>query len=109
MSETSEKRKSTTRPLLIAANRTSVTIKHLGDGRYEYSSGSGGLVTALHALKESQSLLWYGNPGKIVPDDDLTQVETEIRARGAVPVWIDAQLMDLYYNKFSSESFFVAW
>jgi len=93
------------RPIIIAANRTCVNIKPLGDGKYEYGIASGGLVTALNALKDSTKLLWYGNPGKAVPSDDLEKVEEEIRGKGAVPVWIDPHLMDLYYNKFSSKFF----
>lgn len=89
--------------LIIIANRLPITIKKQDSGEYRYSISSGGLVTGLSGLAKTTKFIWYGWPGISVPEQDVEKVEKGLREEhSAVPLWIEANLMELHYNGFSS-------
>lgn len=91
--------------LLLVSNRLPISIQRTEEGEYTFSAGSGGLVTGLRGLSKRTTFNWYGWPGLDVP-----QAETEYLTRrlkqehGAIPVFLDDDLAELYYNGFASKS-----
>lgn len=89
--------------LFLVSNRLPIAIKRMAPNEYIFSQGSGGLVTGLSGLSESTEFQWYGWPGLEVPGDEAGYLSGRLwDAYGAVPVYLDDKLADLYYNGFSS-------
>ena len=49
--------------LVVVSNRLPVTITRRNDNTYDYNLSSGGLVSALAALKSTIEFHWVGWPG----------------------------------------------
>lgn len=91
--------------LLIVSNRLPVSIKRSEKGAYDFSQGSGGLVTGLGGLSKSTKFLWYGWPGLEIPSIEQSGLAVQLKTEhDAIPVFIDDELSDQYYNKFASRS-----
>jgi len=89
--------------LIVISNRLPITIKQLGDGKFDYSMSSGGLVTGLSGLKKSQTFTWLGWTGLQLPENEVKTVTAELKEKyNAVPVWIADDIMDAHYNGFSN-------
>ncbi|KAI1162761.1 glycosyl transferase [Nemania serpens] len=92
------------RRLLLISNRLPITIKRKGEGQYEFSMSSGGLVTGLSGLSKTTSFQWYGWPGMELPEGEVAAVTKQLKAEyGAHPIFVDDDLMDRHYNGFSNE------
>lgn len=90
--------------LLIVSNRLPISISLNKSDKYEFSAGSGGLVTGLGGLSKSTKFKWYGWPGLEVPQAAQSDLADRlVRDHDAIPVFLDDELSDLYYNKFASE------
>lgn len=90
--------------LLIVSNRLPITIRRSGNGKYEFSMSSGGLVTGLSGLSKTTTFQWYGWPGLEVPEDEVPSVKQRLKDEfGATPVFMDDKLADRHYNGFSSK------
>ena len=90
--------------LLIVSNRLPISIAHEND-KYEFSPGSGGLITGLSGLSKSTKFQWYGWTGLEVPEPAQGRLAERLKEEhAAVPVFLDGDLSDLYYNKFASQS-----
>ena len=90
--------------LLIVSNRLPVSIVY-ENGNYKFSQGSGGLITGLSGLSKSTTFQWYGWTGLEVPEPAQDHLTKRLKEEyDAVPVFLDDELSDLYYNKFASES-----
>lgn len=64
---------------------------------------SGGLITGLSGLSKSTTFQWYGWPGIEVPKDEADDVTNRLwDEHNAVPVYLDGELAERYYNGFSS-------
>lgn len=94
--------------LIIASNRLPVSVKCKGDGTYDFTPSSGGLVTGLSGLaKSGVQYLWYGWPGMEIPQNDIPQVTGELLGKhDTVPVLLDRETAEQYYDGFSSASRF---
>jgi hypothetical protein len=88
--------------IFVVSNRLPVTIRRLEGGQYHVVPSSGGLVGALHGLSQSTKFQWYGWPGLEVPEQDQGLVKAVLSKRGAVPVFLNTDVADKYYNGFSS-------
>jgi len=89
--------------LLLVSNRLPVVIECSPDGSYTFTPGSGGLVSGLSGLSKSTEFEWYGWPGLEVPESEERNLTERLRDEyGAVPVFLDDGLADLYYNGFAS-------
>ena len=96
------KPRSTSR-LLLVSNRLPVTINRSEDGVYKFSQGTGGLVSGLRGLSKTSTYQWYGWPGLQIPAEEEESLTARLREEcGAVPIYLDDTLADLYYNGFSS-------
>lgn len=61
-------------------------------------------MSGLSGLSKSTKFNWYGWPGLEVPSSEETSLSERLRDDyGAVPVFLDDGLADLYYNGFASE------
>lgn len=86
--------------LIVVANRLPVTCSKERDGRWRLQVSAGGLVSALMGVS-SYRTLWIGWPGIYVkPGRDRDALSALLAAEGYAPVWLEAPLLDLYYNGF---------
>lgn len=91
--------------LIIVSNRLPVSITDLGQGRFDLKTSSGGLVTGLRGLANSGiEFLWFGWPGVEIAKSSSSHLgKTLWSEHNAIPVMLDQQTADLYYNGFSSK------
>ncbi|KAI9933566.1 hypothetical protein ASPWEDRAFT_53309 [Aspergillus wentii DTO 134E9] len=90
------------RNLIIVSNRLPLSVKRV-DGAYLSSLSSGGLVTSLSGLTKSTEFRWFGWPGIEVKDSkDREQVCHSLDEHNAVPIFLDTNLANEHYNKFSN-------
>ncbi|KAE8348623.1 glycosyl transferase [Aspergillus coremiiformis] len=89
--------------LLIVSNRLPITIRRSGNGKYEFSMSSGGLVTGLSGLSKTTTFQWYGWPGLEVPEHEVPSMKQKLKDEfNATPVFMDDKLADRHYNGFSN-------
>lgn len=90
--------------LVIVSNRLPISIKDMGQGNYETRASCGGLITGLRGVvKKGTEFLWFGWPGMEIPKDNVPPLKkTLMEERNAIPVLLDQDTSDLYYNGFSS-------
>lgn len=92
--------------LLIVANRLpvsmSMTRKSNGPSDISFSASSGGLVSAL-AGTDLQSF-WIGWPGgEVKSAEDRKTVITKLKPLNSIPVFLAADVCDLFYNGFCND------
>ncbi|SGZ52551.1 CIC11C00000004294 [Sungouiella intermedia] len=89
--------------VLVVSNRLPVTITRKGDGSYDYSMSSGGLVTALQGLKKSTEFQWLGWPGLEIPQDEQDKVNSDLMDKfKCTAIFLSDHIADLHYNGFSN-------
>ena len=89
--------------LLLVSNKTPVSIKRSSEGSYSFSQGSGGLISGVTGLSKTIPYTWYGWPGLEVPEEETVALSSRLRDDfGSVPVFLDNELADRYYNGFAS-------
>jgi trehalose 6-phosphate synthase len=89
--------------LLLVSNRLPITIKRSEDGTYDFSMSSGGLVSGLSGLTKATTFQWFGWPGIEIPDDEAGPLKQRLKDEyNAIPVLLDDEIADRYYNGFSS-------
>eukprot|EP01065_Artemidia_motanka_P037768 TRINITY_DN4664_c0_g1_i2.p1 TRINITY_DN4664_c0_g1~~TRINITY_DN4664_c0_g1_i2.p1 ORF type:complete len:939 (+),score=282.35 TRINITY_DN4664_c0_g1_i2:88-2817(+) len=90
--------------LIVVSNRLPVSITRGPDGGFFYKRASGGLVPAVEGVSaEVAGMLWLGNPGVVVPDEQIDDVsERLLKEGGCIPVWIDEDTANEHYNGFSN-------
>jgi trehalose 6-phosphate synthase len=90
------------RNLIIVSNRLPLSVKRT-DGSYQSSLSSGGLVTSLSGLTKSTEFRWFGWPGlEVAKKEDQELVAQSLDEHNAVAVFLDTNLANEHYNKFSS-------
>ncbi len=86
--------------LLLVSNRLPITIKRSDQAYCDFSMSSGGVVAGLAGLAKT---MWYGWPGAQVPNDQVAYLkERLLNEHGAVPIFMDDELSDRHYNRFSN-------
>ncbi|MBN1522083.1 MAG: bifunctional alpha,alpha-trehalose-phosphate synthase (UDP-forming)/trehalose-phosphatase, partial [Candidatus Aureabacteria bacterium] len=91
--------------LFIVSNRLPVSIQKTA-GRYQFERSVGGLATGLTNLLKKIRGYWIGWPGIV---DVSTKRRSEITQKlkghyNCIPVFLDAEEMDKYYNGFSNST-----
>jgi trehalose 6-phosphate synthase len=89
--------------LIIVSNRLPITIKKLENGCYECSQSTGGLAGALGGLAKSMPFRWFGWPGIEIPPEDEELVRQKVAEYDVLPIFLDSELANKYYNRFSSQ------
>lgn len=91
--------------LFVVSNRLPVTIERNDDGGYSFKESSGGLATGMCGVKREFEMVWYGWPGLELASDEEKTVTHALREKhNAVPVMVEDDLAEAYYNGFSSEA-----
>jgi len=89
--------------LLLVSNRLPITIKRSEDGTYDFTMSSGGLVSGLSGLTKTTTFQWFGWPGIEIPKDEVGPLKQRLKDEyNAIPVLLDDEMADRYYNGFSS-------
>lgn len=89
--------------IVLAANRLPCTVKRNEDGLYKFSPSSGGLATGLSGLRKTTEFQWYGWPGLHIPEGETGPITQRLQEEyKAIPVFIDDELADRYYNGFAN-------
>ena len=88
----------------MVSNKTTVTIKRSPEGTYSFTQGSGGLISGVSGLSQTIPYTWYGWPGLEIPEADIAALSRQLKDDfGSVPVFLDDELADRYYNGFASD------
>ena len=89
--------------LLIVSNRLPVTLA-VRDGRATVSRSSGGLATGLRGPHEQSGGLWIGWPGALdgLGTEALHEVDGQLAALRAVPVFLSAPEVEVFYEHISN-------
>ena len=90
--------------LVIISNRLPVIIKNI-EGKWQTSSGAGGLVTALAPVLRNRGGLWIGWPGTVEPIDidPLLEVATQQAGYAFQPVLLTKEERAKFYYGLSNE------
>jgi len=91
--------------LIVAANRLPVTPAYDEEtGEWHFKRSSGGLVSAFLGVKTFE-ITWIGWVGVDVPEEAREGIAARLRQQQpfrCIPVWLDEDTADLYYNGFSN-------
>jgi len=89
------------RQVYVLANRLPVSLTKI-EGKWTFRLSSGGLVSALGAVK-GMNMTWIGWLGCEVPPEEQASVSEQLWTQyRAVPVFLSAATSDLYYNGFAN-------
>jgi trehalose 6-phosphate synthase/phosphatase len=87
--------------LVIVSNRLPVTVSLTGD-RVELTPSAGGLATAMSGVR-GLDYQWIGWPGTEIPEPLRNRVDESLRSgHHCVPLYLTAEQVDLFYNRFSN-------
>lgn len=89
--------------LIIVSNRLPISGKRDEEGKWSFTKSSGGLVTALSGIKDTD-FIWVGWPGFDPQDpEEAESLKATLRDDyDCEPVMISEQMVDKYYNGFSN-------
>ncbi len=88
--------------LIVASTRLPITLTE-ADGKWEVTPSTGGLVTALAAVRGKRKFTWLGWPGADVVPSQRKQVTKLLARHGASPVFIAPEHVDGFYEGFSND------
>ncbi|MBI2429318.1 MAG: bifunctional alpha,alpha-trehalose-phosphate synthase (UDP-forming)/trehalose-phosphatase [Ignavibacteriales bacterium] len=92
-----------TRKIIIVANRLPVTIQGQGSG-IELVQSVGGLSTGLSSLPKEYQSVWVGWPG-LVRNEDKKEIEKRLVSEfNYHPIFLNAQMYDKYYVGYSNRT-----
>lgn len=88
--------------LIVASSRLPVTLAR-SDGKWSATPSTGGLVTALTAVRERRKFTWLGWPGTHVDEVDRKDVTRTLARKGTSPVFLPQEVMAGFYEGFSND------
>src|SRR5690606_3174919 len=89
--------------LIVASTRLPITLSHEEDGKWTAVPSTGGLVTALAAVREKRKFTWLGWPGTNVPEADRKEVSRTLSRHRTSPVFVPEEHMAGFYEGFSND------
>lgn len=92
----------TTGRLIVASSRLPVTLTQ-NDGIWSAAPSTGGLATALGAVRKKRKFTWLGWPGAHVAPADQESVRRTLARRGTSPVFLPKEVMAGFYEGFSND------
>lgn len=79
--------------LLVVTNKPPFNIKQDSEGNFTFTSGAGGLTSALSGLSKSTPFLWYGWPSSEIPEAAQAGLAAQLKEEhNAIPVYLDDKL-----------------
>ncbi|MEO3404860.1 bifunctional alpha,alpha-trehalose-phosphate synthase (UDP-forming)/trehalose-phosphatase [Mucilaginibacter sp. CAU 1740] len=88
---------------IIVSNRLPVKISKVDDV-YHSSPSEGGLATGLGSIYKQGDNVWIGWPGvEIAAQEDQDQITAELKDLSLLPVFLDQEEINQYYEGFSNE------
>src|SRR3989339_54278 len=92
--------------LIIISNRLPINITKV-EGKLHFEKSVGGLATALSSLRAFPKKVWMGWPG--IVDEELNEIEkteiiTELKKFGCIPIFLNQEKIDKYYYGFSNKT-----
>lgn len=85
--------------LIIVANRLPVSATRGPDGSWSLRDSVSGLVAGLRGAEKNYDVTWVGWPGMHVTSDaDKSTLGEALNGRRYHPVYLDENLVELYYN-----------
>jgi len=89
--------------LIVVSNRLPVKVTR-ENGEWKFLVSSGGLVSALEGVKHDHPFIWVGWTGKDVALKDQMPLKKRFwEELNCLPVFLNAQVADLYYNGFCND------
>jgi trehalose 6-phosphate synthase/phosphatase len=92
----------TSNKTIIISNRLPIKISE-ENGEYMLSPSEGGLATGLGSVYRKGNNIWIGWPGIDVPEDRQEEVTRKLVAYNLIPVFLNAEEINFYYEGFSNE------
>lgn len=91
--------------VVVVSNRLPISAsRDLKTGEWHFKMSSGGLVTALQGVRHEMDFLWIGWMGVDVQESEREHVSKRLAEEySCVPVYIEHDLMDKFYNGFSND------
>lgn len=90
--------------LIVASTRLPIVLSPGADNLWEVTQGTGGLVTALAAVRQDREFTWLGWPGTFIPDADREEVSKRLAEYGSTPVFVPQEHMAGFYEGFSNDN-----
>ncbi|KAJ9603509.1 Trehalose-6-P synthase/phosphatase complex synthase subunit [Cladophialophora chaetospira] len=91
--------------LIVVSNRLPVTIERRDNGSYSFKESSRGLAIGMSGVKREFEMVWYGWPGIEIPLEERPKISKSLREEHhAIPVLVDEDLAEAYYNGFSNST-----
>ncbi len=88
---------------IIVSNRLPVKISKTGD-EYTSAASEGGLATGLGSIYKKGNNKWIGWPGiEVAEEKDRDQITTQLQDLSLVPVFLDQEEINQYYEGFSND------
>lgn len=88
----------------MVANRLPVSITAKDNGEFDYTMGSGGLVSGIQSLSKTMQFQWFGWAGTEIHRNDQQKVQSQLASQfNAVPVFLTHGNVEKYYDGFSSK------
>lgn len=88
--------------LIVASTRLPVTLSRT-DGGWDAAPSTGGLVTALAAVRDKRKFTWLGWPGAHVGNAERKEVTRKLARHGTSPVFVAQEHMEGFYEGFSND------
>ncbi len=88
--------------LIVASTRLPVTLSRV-DGKWAATPSTGGLVTALAAVRDKRNFTWLGWPGAHVGNSERKEVTRTLARHGTSPVFVPQEHMEGFYEGFSND------
>lgn len=88
--------------LIVASSRLPLTLTQT-DGKWSATPSTGGLVTALAAVRDRRKFTWLGWPGAHVEEADQKDVTRTLARNGTCPVFLPQDVMQGFYEGFSND------
>lgn len=90
--------------LIVASTRLPITLTKNDDAQWAASASTGGLVTALAAVREKRKFTWLGWPGTYVAPNEQREVTRLLAKHGTSPVFVAQEHLEGFYEGFSNDN-----
>ncbi len=87
--------------LILVSNRLPATVRQV-EGEISLQPSGGGLATGLRGAREKRGGVWIGWPGDVAGTQNRAEVDRQLAAMSAVPVYLTHREQKAFYEDFSN-------